>query len=150
MPCIVCVAVVECYLFLTYTIVQEAANLFFSNCQFYTNKANVSKVNFPKCSFYTNKVSPRRLIYLLLVPFSMTVSRYRRVVLFTFSSNFLKQTRFRLMFHNFGPSGCPCSLIGALWGSPSAARFRVMYHIIGLSGHSDVASDFIVENSRRS
>ena len=28
--------------------------------------------------------------FLLLVPFSMTVSRYRHVVLFTFSSNFLK------------------------------------------------------------
>ena len=63
--------------------------------------------------------------------------------------NFLEKTRFRLMFHNFGPSGFPCSLIGSLWGSPSAARFRVMYHIIGLSGHSDVASDFIVENRRR-
>ena len=62
---------------------------------------------------------------------------------------FLEKTRFRLMFHNFGPSGFPCSLIGGLWGSPSAARFRVMYHIIGLSGHSDVASDFIVENRRR-
>ena len=62
---------------------------------------------------------------------------------------FLEKTRFRLMFHNFGPSGFPCSLIGGLWGSPSAARFRVMYRIIGLSGHSDVASDFIVENRRR-
>ena len=62
---------------------------------------------------------------------------------------FLEKKRFRVMFHNFGPSGFPCSLIGALWGSPSAARFRVMYHMIGMSGHSDVASDFIVENRRR-
>ena len=61
----------------------------------------------------------------------------------------LELTCFRVMFHNFGPSGFPCSLIGGLWGSPSAARFRVMFHIIGLSGHSDVASDFIVENRRR-
>ena len=64
--------------------------LFFSNSPFYTNKVNVSKVNFPKCSFYTNKVSTAKSGLLLLVPFSMTVSRYRRVVLFTFSSNFLK------------------------------------------------------------
>ena len=88
------VVVVEYYLFLIYIIVQEAANRFFSNSQFYTDKVNVSKVNFPKCSFYTNKVRPRRTGLLLLVPFSMTVSRYRRVVPFTFSSNFLKKRVF--------------------------------------------------------
>ena len=88
------VVVVEYYLFLIYIIVQEAANLFFSNSPFYTNKVNVSKVNFPKCSFYTNKVSTAKLTLLLLGPFSMTVSRYRHVVLFTFSSNFLKKRVF--------------------------------------------------------
>ena len=62
---------------------------------------------------------------------------------------FLEKTRFRVMFHNFAPSGFPCSLIGSLWGSLSAARFRVMYHIIGLSGHSDVASYCIVNTRHR-
>ena len=66
----------------------------FANSPLYTNKVKVSMVNFPKCLFYSNKVNPRRLTSLLLVPFSMTVSRYRRVVLFTFSSNFLKKRVF--------------------------------------------------------
>ena len=63
---------------------------FFSISPLYTNKVNGSMVNFPKCSFYTNKVWPAKLALLLLVPFSMTVSRYRHVVPCTFSSNFLK------------------------------------------------------------
>ena len=62
---------------------------------------------------------------------------------------FLENTRFRGMFHNFGPSGFPSSLTGGLWGSPSAACFRLMFHIIRLSGQSDVASDLIVEIRHR-
>ena len=89
----------------------------FSNSPFYTNKVNVSKVNFPKCSFYTNEVSAPLGSYLLLVPFSMTVSRYRRVVPFTFlkiswkgaSSNNVLQLRalWISMFSHRGSLGKP-------------------------------------------
>ena len=51
--------------------------------------------------------------------------------------NFLKilpKSRFRWMFHVFGPSRSPPCFFSCLLGDPWAVRFRLMFHTLGLLG----------------
>ena len=64
----------------------------------------------------------------------MNVSHFRPVGLFGNFVEILEKSCFRWMFHVFGPSRSPSCFFGGILGHPWAARFRLMFHSLGLLG----------------